>query len=35
MSARRPPTDARLQLVQVSARSRMWIALLTFFLPLA
>ncbi len=35
MSTRLAPADARLQLVQVSARSRMWIAVLTFFLPLA
>ena len=35
MSTRLAPADARLQLVQVSAHSRMWIALLTFVLPLA
>ena len=35
MTARLPATDARLQLVPVTARSRMWIALLTFVLPLA
>lgn len=36
MSTTRPPSaDARLQLEPVSARSRIWIALLTFGVPLA
>ncbi|MFL6592227.1 MAG: hypothetical protein ACJ8GK_05900 [Luteimonas sp.] len=35
MSTRRSSVDARLQLVPVSTRSRIWIALLTFVLPLA
>jgi len=33
MSTTRPSTDARLQLVPVGARSRVWLALLTFGLP--
>jgi len=35
MSTTRPSTDARLQLVPVGARSRVWLALLTFGLPFA